>query len=118
MDVVELAENTMLYVRNVDRIRGFLPIARHSARAFNLLIRKYGKQWQGHDEVVVPTLLHHYRLRLEDMGGDGEFVDPKNRGRFYFNTPEKQGLVPGTMVCPPELPEMPMVADKLYHGIK
>lgn len=106
------------YVRRVDRIRGFLPIARHSARAFNLLLRKYGKRWHGHDEVAVPTLLHHYGLRLEDMGGEGEFVDPENRGRFYFNTPDKQGLVPGTMVCPPELPEMPMVPGKLYHAIK
>lgn len=109
---------TPWYVRKVDGIRGFLPIARYSAFALDLLTRKYGKKWQGHDEAVVPTLLHHYGLTLEDIGGNGEFVDPQNRDRFYVNSPEKKGLAPGTMVCPPELPELPMAPGRIYHAIK
>ena len=72
------------------------------------------------DKVVelVKTLLKHYGLRVEDIGGEGEFVRPENMGRFYTNTPEKDGLAPGTMVCPPCKPDMTMRSGKLYHAIK
>lgn len=120
---------TPWYVRNVDLIRGFLPVVRLSARALGLLSRKYSqnqsfmgrkfmKQWQGHDEVILPTMLHHYGMRIEDIGGEGEFVTQENRNRFYTNTPENDGLAPGTMVCPPILPEKTRVFNKLYHGVK
>jgi hypothetical protein len=109
---------TPCYIRKRDKIRGFLPIARISKHACELLYRKFGQQWKGHEEVVVPTLLNHYRLSIEDIGGEGEFVHPENKTRFYINTPDKAGLAPGTMVCPPCAPDMPMLPGKLYHAIK
>ena len=109
---------TPFYIRNFDKIRGFLPIARMSKRACKLLYKKFGQQWNGHDEVVLPTILNHYGLSLEDMGGEGEFVRPENKARFYVNTPENVGLAPGTLVCPPSMPKLPMLPGKLYHAIK
>ena len=109
---------TSWYVKGVVKIRGFIPIARMSKRACELLYRNFGRQWNGHDEVVVPTLLNHYGLNLEDIGGEGEFVHPENRTRFYANTPENVGLAPGTLVCPPCIPKFPMLPGKLYHAIK
>ena len=109
---------TPWHIRKVDKIRGFLPVARMSNNACRLMYQKYRRQWRGHDEVVVPTLLKHYGLRVEDIGGEGEFVRPENMERFYTNTPEKDGLAPGTMVCPPCKPDMPMLPGKLYHAIK
>jgi len=109
---------TPLHVWKVDRIRGFLPVARLSKKACQLLYKKYRRQWKGHDEVVVPSLLYHYGMSIEDIGGDGEFAKSENKNRFYLNSPENDGLAPGTMVCPPCEPVMPMLSGKLYHAIK
>ena len=69
-------------------------------------------------EVCIPTVLHHYRLAIEDIGGDGEFVVEENINRFYRNTPGVDGLGPATFVCPPTQPISEVLPDKLYHAVK
>lgn len=99
-------------------IRAFMPIARLSARACARLDRAYARGWAGHDEVLVPTVLARGGLRIEDLGGGGEFVRPENIDRFYTNTPARQGLAPGTFVCPPQEASVHEATGKLYHPVK
>jgi len=107
---------TMLRTKN--RIRGLFPVMRISAEGVRIYIKANRKGWKGHYEVCMPTVLHHYGLAIEDIGGDGEFVAKDNRNRFYTNTPSADGLGPGTFVCPPTQPISEELPDKLYHAVK
>jgi hypothetical protein len=91
---------------------------RISAEGVRIYIKANRKGWKGHYEVCMPTVLHHYGLAIEDIGGDGEFVAKHNRNRFYTNTPSMDGLGPGTFVCPPTQPISEELPDKLYHAVK
>jgi hypothetical protein len=66
-----------------DYVRGFFPVYRLSSRAFALLDGEYRRGVSGHYEGVVPTVLDRAGLTMEDIGGDGEFVRPENRNRYY-----------------------------------
>ena len=99
-------------------IRGFLPIFRLSRNACTLLDRSYREGWTGHYEVAIPTILSHHGCSIEDIGGDGEFVNSKNKNRFYTNTPSAPGLAPGTFVCPPYSCGSLDIPNMLYHPVK
>ena len=99
-------------------IRSFMPIARFSSRAFDLLDRAYTCGWRGHDEVLIPTSLGAAGLSIEDLGGNGEFVRRGNTNRYYANTPSRQGLAPGTFVCPPQHVSIVAYPGMLYHPVK
>ncbi len=79
-------------------LRGFFPVFRLSKKACDILEHSYNAGWRGHDEVSIPTILNFNGCSIEDIGGDGEFVRPENRNRFYTNTPASSGLAPGTFV--------------------
>jgi hypothetical protein len=64
-------------------IRGFFPIYRMSNRAWLEVDREYRRGVAGHYECVIPTVLARAHLRIEDIGGDGEFVRPENVNRYY-----------------------------------
>lgn len=97
---------------NIDRtdwVRGFFPVIRLSMDAIDLLDNGYRAGWAGHFEVVIPTLLHYHGRDIEDIGGDGPFVAPDNRNRFYTTDTFRYRPVrhqPGQ--CP----------DTLWHPIK
>jgi hypothetical protein len=81
-----------------ERICSFMPVWRASRRAMEVMDRSYREGWTGHSETTWPTLLNRAGLRIEDIGGFGEFVAPANRGRFYSNTVTSWNLAPGSFV--------------------
>lgn len=105
-------------VRRKNWIRGLFPVMRISARGLQVFHKANRKGWRGHYEVSLPTALYHYGLKVEDFGGDGEFVAEQNLNRFYLNNPKVDGLGPGTFVCPPTAPISEVLPDKLYHAVK
>lgn len=56
-----------------ERIRSFNPIYRISQRALKFLIEELKTGWEGHHEVLLPTLLHTNQFELLDFGRGGEF---------------------------------------------
>jgi len=105
-------------LEKADLIRGFLPIYRISNRALAQLHYAYMDGWTGHPEVTIPTILKYSGFRIEDIGGDGEFVDHKNLNRFYRNTPKNEGLSPGTFVFRPVIPHPGDERGKIWHPVK
>lgn len=99
-------------------IRGFFPVFRASNTALRCLTERYRAGSSGHMEALVPTTLYDAGLRLEDIGGDGEFVDPRNVNRFYRNCRGTNDLSPGTFVYRPVLPGVGREPDKLWHPVK
>jgi hypothetical protein len=99
-------------------LRGFFPVFRLSKKACAILSDSYQSGWSGHDEVSIPTILNYNECSIEDIGGDGEFVKPGNRNRFYTNTPSAAGLAPGTFVYHPHACSYPDIPNMLYHPVK
>jgi hypothetical protein len=99
-------------------IRGFFPVARLSRRACVLLDERYRAGWYGHAEAVMPTLLAHHGLAIEDIGGTGEFVPAGHENRFYENTPQDDCLQPGTFVFRPALDEPGTRPNTLWHPVR
>lgn len=105
-------------IRPESCLRGFFPIYRLSHRALSQLDRDYRDGVKGHFECLIPTLLHNAGLKIEDMGGDGEFVKPVNRNRFYRNTPLRGPLSPGTFVYRPVMHRPGKERNMLWHPVK
>lgn len=99
-------------------LRGFFPLYRLSRRALERLDRDYRTGVKGHFECLVPTLLCHAGMTIEDIGGDGEFVRPGNVNRFYRNTPTKGHLGPGTFVFRPIMERPGDEPNTLWHPVK
>ena len=99
-------------------LRGFFPVYRLSRRAFAQLDQDLHRGNKGHYECLVPTLLHQAGMRIEDIGGDGEFVQPHNINRFYRNTPAVGSLAPGTFVFRPAMQRAGAEPGKLWHPVK
>ncbi len=99
-------------------IRGFFPIYRLSRRALAQLDRDYRTGVKGHFECLVPTLLSHAGMTVEDIGGDGEFVRPGGANRFYRNTPAQGYLGPGTFVFRPIMERPGKEPNMLWHPVK
>jgi Protein of unknown function (DUF3405) len=99
-------------------LRGFFPIYRLSHGGLSQLDRDYHDGAKGHFECLIPTLLHNAGLTIEDIGGDGEFVKPANRNRFYRNTPRRGPLSPGTFVYRPVRHRPGKERNMLWHPIK
>lgn len=99
-------------------LRGFFPIYRLSNRALARLDSDYRTGVRGHYECLVPTVLHHAGMTIEDIGGEGPFVRPENRNRFYYNTPTSETLAPGSFVFRPVMARAGKQHDMLWHPVK
>jgi hypothetical protein len=99
-------------------IRGFFPFARLSAQAIDTIIAAGQKGIDGFYEVAWPTVLHHYALVIEDIGGDGPFVQPANVNRWYTSTLTRDFLSPGTFVYRPTRFRPGREPSKLWHPVK
>lgn len=99
-------------------VRGFFPVYRTSNAALALLDTHYRTDITGHYECLVPTLIHWAGLRIEDLGGKGEFVGPGNVNRFYSNTPTRANLAPGSFVFRPVRDSAGPEPDMLWHPVK
>jgi hypothetical protein len=101
-----------------DYIRGFFPIYRISVAALNRVDAGYRAGVGGHHECLMPTMLHHAGLSLEDIGGDGGFVSHENINRFYRNNRVSDSLAPGTFVFRPAIYLPGDQPDTLWHPVK
>lgn len=101
-----------------EQIGNFMPIYRISRRGADAIDHAYRSGWAGHCEVTWPTILHRAGFGIEDLGGDGEFVCPGNRNRFYTNVPQDPNLVPGSLVCRPARLYPGRRRNQLWHPIK
>lgn len=102
-------------------LRSFNPVYRISKKAIGVYVEHLAKGWRGHFEVALPTLLFNSGLQLEDMGGDGPFVRPGNRNRFYTGQVEYPcGSVTGTLRFRPEwsAEEVRSSTGQLFHPVK
>lgn len=99
-------------------LRGFFPILRVSRRALDAVDAAYREGWSGHFEAVLPTVARSAGLEIEDIGGDGPFVEPDNRNRHYVNSPEREHLSPGTFAYRPARRFPGLRRDKLWHPVK
>ena len=99
-------------------IRGFFPVLRLSRRALEILDETYSAGAGGHQECLMPTVLHRAGLSIEDIGGTGEFVKAGNENRFYSNTRDADHLSPGSFVFRPVKRRPGAKANKLWHPVK
>lgn len=99
-------------------LRSFLPIYRASGKMMRAMDEAYRSGWGGHLECTWPTIAMARGLEVADLGGDGEFVAPRNRGRFYRASPHDMYLAPGTMVFKPVFHRVGSRPDLLWHPVK
>ena len=92
----------------VDRLlRSFNPIYRLSSQALACIDDHLRKDWIGHHEVLLPTLLYNKGFLLEDFGGERIFGRPENNAKFYDDT---------SMRIAPVLPDDRK--NYLFHPVK
>jgi len=101
-------------------VKSFNPIHRYSKKALHFLdtfLQHDGNS--GFSEALVATVLYNNGYRLEDFGGEGSFVAPVNRDRFYLQLP---GIHIGTLRWRPEytIEELAKTAipNHLFHPVK
>lgn len=88
-------------------LRAFNPICRLSCQALACIDAHLREDWMGHHEVFLPTLLYNKGFLLEDFGGEGAFVHPENKAKFYDDT---------SMRLAPVLPDDR--ENYLFHPVK
>lgn len=101
-------------------VRSFNPIFRISNKAIKFIHNALIDQWQGHHEVLLPTLLFLEGFHIADFGGTGNFVIPGNENKFYITgSCDKEGnLFDGTMRYRPVIDSAEKLKNKLYHPVK
>ncbi|MBD0273747.1 MAG: hypothetical protein ICV73_17690 [Acetobacteraceae bacterium] len=103
------------------RVAAFTPIFRASQAAMACMDAAYRSGWGGHLEAAWASILDFHGLALEDIGGDGEFVRPGNRRRFYTAAKPNAKcdlLAPGTVTAKPPLFRPGSTPNQLYHPVK
>lgn len=105
-------------VNDEERLRGFFPLYRISARGLDTLIEAYRQGWWGLYEAVVPLVLARAGCLLEDIGGAGAFVAPRNRNKYYLSTHRTLSMAPGTFTYRPVLLAPGNRANTLWHPVK
>lgn len=91
------------------RIRSFNPVYRISNLALHFLDKQMNSGWAGHHEVLIPTLLYHNDFKISDFGGDGKFVRPDFKNKFYTSD---------TMRWRPIFTQPGKQKNMLYHPVK
>jgi len=102
------------------RLRSLNVVHRISREALQYLHEALCDGWQGLAEVSYPTLLHEGGFRLLDFGGNGAYVLPGYRNRFYTSQSSKTGdiRVLGTVRFRPSRKRAGKRPDTLYHPVK
>ena len=94
-------------IKEREWLRSFNPVYRLSNKAMRCLDEHLLAGWKGHHECLIPTLLNHAGLKIEDIGGKGEYVREGNKDRFYDE--ESYGL----------RPVLPQTREgRLFHPVK
>lgn len=101
----------------IKRTRSFNPIYRLSSRALDLLHRRQGEGDGGHFEVLLPTLLKAYGMKLGDLHRRGRYALPGLSRDYYC----KEAPQPhGSMRHAPAIPTSCMdgTSGYLFHPVK
>jgi len=103
-----------------DRLRCFHPVLRISNLALNFISSVYRQEWRGHSEVLLPTLLQQNGFSIQDFGGNGSFVPPGMKNKYYTDAlPNRKGFLDtGSMRYRPSYARPGLERNKLYHPIK
>jgi hypothetical protein len=103
-----------------NRLRSFNPVCRFSNRALRVIHEANRDGWCGHQEMLVPTLLHHRKCTMADIGGHGSFVPAGFRNRFYIDARNNRegALRRGTMRFRPLFKQTGWRRNKLYHPVR
>ena len=101
-----------------DIVAGFFPIFRMSRAMISTLNEAYKTGWNGHYEYTLGTLAKRKGLTIEDIGGDGAFVQPHNKNAFYFATKKRWDKCPGTFVFRPSFSRVQHRLNTLWHPVK
>lgn len=65
------------------KLRSFNPIYRISDKALYVVHKALQSGWQGHHEVLIPTILNLMDYKIVDFGGNGSFVPTGFEDKFY-----------------------------------
>lgn len=108
-----------LYPAPKDLRKSFNPICRFSWRALDLLNRRCKLGDSGHYEVLIPTLFHHYKLKMADFGGHGQYIYKDHPNLFYLSDPNNIDGNNCTHRFRPVYTEEEMkIPNMIYHPIK
>lgn len=103
------------------KLSSFNPIYRISKEALSFVDQKLLEGWQGHHEVLFPTLLSAAGFDIMDFGGKGEFVSEGNENKFYFgNYTQNSNMenIASTFRWRPIHENIGEIPNKLYHPVK
>lgn len=70
-------------IRNEDKLVSFNPFYRLSNNAIKYLFNVLNDGWEGHNEILIATLLKMGGYSVVDFGCDGDYVFKNNKGLFY-----------------------------------
>jgi hypothetical protein len=103
-----------------ERLRSFNPIYRISNGALSFLHQAFRSGWCGHNEVALPTLLHHGGLTIRDISGKGRYSVHGMDNEFYSSSESNDSgeLSSGTMRYRPVIWRYGRENNKLYHPVK
>lgn len=66
------------------KIRSFNPLFRISNEALRFIDQSLLQGWEGHYEVLLPTLLKTAGFSIAEFGGSGPYVLPGCENKFYL----------------------------------
>lgn len=102
------------------RLASFNPVYRISYNALYFIDFCLKDKWQGHHEVLYPSLLKYGGYKIADFGGDGDYVPQGFENKFYCrpNSCVNGVVTDGTMRFKPQFGFCGHLDDKLYHPVK
>ena len=102
------------------RLRSFNPFFKISRQALEFLFGAQKEKWQGHNEVLFPTLLFLEGYNIADFGGNGSFVLPRMKDKTYIDSElNTEGyLSKGSMRYRPLISKSEFIKNRLHHPVK
>ena len=109
--------------KTIDRsgcLRSFNVIYRISNRALSLVHAALSDGWQGHPEVLIPTLLKNGGCTLLDFGGDGDYTPAGMKNAWYTSGSTRLGALSPfcTLRFRPSRGRAGIRRNKIYHPVK
>ncbi len=110
-----------------DPVIALFPISRLSRRLLEVYQEELSvRDWQGHFEIVLPSVAASRGLSIEEIGGDGPFTPPERRNRHYRGPFDMMSTYETTFNYRPvqsfhyfgEAPQNFREPDQLYHPVK
>jgi hypothetical protein len=95
----------------------FLPFARISNQGFKAMFDAFSQGVGGHSEMTLPYAIQAAGLSMRDIGGEGEFVSPELKNKYYVGR-KTQSTQVGTFICNPASFAAGKRENCLYHPVK